>query len=74
MMPWLAWSPAISASTFREMRTSSSRYAGGGSITMTNRIYRVEPQDGTVLGWLQNPVLLAAVDPGSRPCSSTSRN
>ena len=32
---------------------------GGGSITMTNRIYRVEPQDGTVLGLVQNPVLLA---------------
>ena len=32
---------------------------GGGSITMTNRIYRVEPQDGTILGLVQNGVLLA---------------
>lgn len=32
---------------------------GAGSITMTNRIYRVEPQDGTVLGLVQNGVLLA---------------
>jgi tripartite-type tricarboxylate transporter receptor subunit TctC len=32
---------------------------GGGSITMTNRIYRVEPQDGTILGLVQNGILLA---------------
>jgi tripartite-type tricarboxylate transporter receptor subunit TctC len=32
---------------------------GGGSITMTNRIYRVAPQDGTVLGLVQRGVLLA---------------
>jgi len=32
---------------------------GGGSITMSNRIYRVEPQDGTVLGLVQRGVLLA---------------
>jgi tripartite-type tricarboxylate transporter receptor subunit TctC len=32
---------------------------GGGSIAMSNRIYRVEPQDGTVLGLVQRGVLLA---------------
>jgi tripartite-type tricarboxylate transporter receptor subunit TctC len=32
---------------------------GGGSITMSNRIYRVAPQDGTVLGLVQRGVLLA---------------
>ncbi len=32
---------------------------GGGSITMSNRIYRTEPQDGTVLGMVQRGVLLA---------------
>jgi tripartite-type tricarboxylate transporter receptor subunit TctC len=32
---------------------------GGGSITMTNRIYRAEPQDGTVMGLVQRGVLLA---------------
>src|SRR5580704_2874027 len=32
---------------------------GGGSITMSNRIYRAEPQDGTVLGLVQRGVLLA---------------
>ncbi len=32
---------------------------GGGSITMSNRIYRQEPQDGTVLGLVQRGVLLA---------------
>ena len=32
---------------------------GGGSITMSNRIYRVEPQDGTILGLVQRGVLLA---------------
>jgi len=32
---------------------------GGGSLTMTNRIYRVAPQDGTVLGLVQRGVLLA---------------
>jgi tripartite-type tricarboxylate transporter receptor subunit TctC len=32
---------------------------GGGSIIMSNRIYRVEPQDGTVLGLVQRGVLLA---------------
>lgn len=32
---------------------------GGGSVTMTNRIYRVERQDGTVLGLVQRGVLLA---------------
>jgi len=32
---------------------------GGGSITMTNRIYRVAPQDGTVVGLVQRGVLLA---------------
>jgi len=32
---------------------------GGGSLTMSNRIYHVEPQDGTVLGLVQRGVLLA---------------
>jgi len=32
---------------------------GGGSITMSNRIYHAEPQDGTVLGLVQRGVLLA---------------
>jgi tripartite-type tricarboxylate transporter receptor subunit TctC len=32
---------------------------GAGSITMSNRIYRVAPQDGTVLGLVQRGVLLA---------------
>ena len=32
---------------------------GGGSITMTNRIVRVAPQDGTVIGLVQRGVLLA---------------
>jgi tripartite-type tricarboxylate transporter receptor subunit TctC len=32
---------------------------GGGSITMSNRIYRVAPQDGTVVGLVQRGVLLA---------------
>jgi tripartite-type tricarboxylate transporter receptor subunit TctC len=32
---------------------------GGGSITMSNRIYRSELQDGTVLGLVQRGVLLA---------------
>ncbi|HEY6258692.1 MAG TPA: tripartite tricarboxylate transporter substrate-binding protein [Xanthobacteraceae bacterium] len=32
---------------------------GGGSLTMTNRIYRVAPQDGTVMGLVQRGVLLA---------------
>jgi tripartite-type tricarboxylate transporter receptor subunit TctC len=32
---------------------------GGGSVTMTNRIFRVERQDGTVLGLVQRGVLLA---------------
>lgn|ERR1700728_775977 len=32
---------------------------GGGSIMMSNRIYRAEPQDGTVLGLVQRGVLLA---------------
>jgi tripartite-type tricarboxylate transporter receptor subunit TctC len=32
---------------------------GGGSLTMTNRIYRVAPQDGTVIGLVQRGVLLA---------------
>jgi len=32
---------------------------GGGSVTMSNRIYRSEPQDGTVLGLVQRGVLLA---------------
>ena len=32
---------------------------GGGSLTMSNRIYRVAPQDGTVLGLVQRGVLLA---------------
>jgi tripartite-type tricarboxylate transporter receptor subunit TctC len=34
---------------------------GGGSITMSNRIYRLEPQDGTVLGLVQRGVLLATL-------------
>lgn len=32
---------------------------GGGSITMSNRIYRESPQDGTILGLVQRGVLLA---------------
>jgi tripartite-type tricarboxylate transporter receptor subunit TctC len=32
---------------------------GGGSLTMTNRITRVAPQDGTVMGLVQRGVLLA---------------
>ena len=32
---------------------------GGGSLTMTNRITRVAPQDGTVVGLVQRGVLLA---------------
>jgi tripartite-type tricarboxylate transporter receptor subunit TctC len=32
---------------------------GGGSITMSNRIFRVAPQDGTVVGLVQRGVLLA---------------
>jgi tripartite-type tricarboxylate transporter receptor subunit TctC len=32
---------------------------GGGSITMSNRIYRSAPQDGTVMGLVQRGVLLA---------------
>lgn len=32
---------------------------GGGSIAMSNRIYRSEPQDGTVLGLVQRGVLLS---------------
>ena len=32
---------------------------GGGSITMTNRIFRVAPQDGTVIGLVQRGVLLS---------------
>jgi tripartite-type tricarboxylate transporter receptor subunit TctC len=32
---------------------------GGGSVTMSNRIYRVAPQDGTVVGLVQRGVLLA---------------
>lgn len=32
---------------------------GGGSIAMSNRIYRAEPQDGTVLGLVQRGILLA---------------
>jgi tripartite-type tricarboxylate transporter receptor subunit TctC len=32
---------------------------GGGSIAMANRIYLVEPQDGTVLGLVQRGMLLA---------------
>ena len=32
---------------------------GGGSLTMSNRIYRVAPQDGTVVGLVQRGVLLA---------------
>jgi tripartite-type tricarboxylate transporter receptor subunit TctC len=32
---------------------------GGGSLTMTNRIVRVAPQDGTVMGLVQRGVLLA---------------
>ena len=32
---------------------------GGGSITMTNRIVKVAPQDGTVIGLVQRGVLLA---------------
>jgi tripartite-type tricarboxylate transporter receptor subunit TctC len=32
---------------------------GGGSITMANRIYRAEPQDGTVVGLVQRGMLLA---------------
>jgi tripartite-type tricarboxylate transporter receptor subunit TctC len=32
---------------------------GGGSLTMTNRIVRVAPQDGTVVGLVQRGVLLA---------------
>src|ERR1700732_4491709 len=32
---------------------------GGGSRTMSNRIYRVAPQDGTVVGLVQRGVLLA---------------
>jgi tripartite-type tricarboxylate transporter receptor subunit TctC len=32
---------------------------GGGSLTMSNRIYRVLPQDGTVVGLVQRGVLLA---------------
>jgi tripartite-type tricarboxylate transporter receptor subunit TctC len=32
---------------------------GGGSITMSNRIYHSDPQDGTVLGLVQRGVLLA---------------
>ena len=32
---------------------------GGGSIAMCNRIYRTEPQDGTVLGLVQRGILLA---------------
>jgi tripartite-type tricarboxylate transporter receptor subunit TctC len=32
---------------------------GGGSLTMTNRISRVAPQDGTVMGLVQRGVLLA---------------
>jgi tripartite-type tricarboxylate transporter receptor subunit TctC len=32
---------------------------GGGSLTMSNRIYRVAPQDGTVMGLVQRGVLLA---------------
>ena len=32
---------------------------GGGSVTMSNRIYRIAPQDGTVLGLVQRGVLLA---------------
>jgi tripartite-type tricarboxylate transporter receptor subunit TctC len=32
---------------------------GGGSITMSNRIFRAESQDGTVLGLVQRGVLLA---------------
>jgi tripartite-type tricarboxylate transporter receptor subunit TctC len=32
---------------------------GGGSITVSNRIYRVERQDGTVMGLVQRGVLLS---------------
>ena len=32
---------------------------GGGSVTISNRIYRIAPQDGTVLGLVQRGVLLA---------------
>jgi tripartite-type tricarboxylate transporter receptor subunit TctC len=32
---------------------------GGGSISMSNRIYRQAPQDGTILGLVQRGVLLA---------------
>ncbi|HEY7300621.1 MAG TPA: hypothetical protein VH684_22210 [Xanthobacteraceae bacterium] len=32
---------------------------GGGSVTMSNRIYRIAPQDGTYLGLVQRGVLLA---------------
>jgi tripartite-type tricarboxylate transporter receptor subunit TctC len=32
---------------------------GGGSLAMSNRIYRVAPQDGTVMGLVQRGVLLA---------------
>jgi tripartite-type tricarboxylate transporter receptor subunit TctC len=32
---------------------------GGGSVTMSNRIYRTAPQDGTYMGLVQRGVLLA---------------
>jgi tripartite-type tricarboxylate transporter receptor subunit TctC len=34
---------------------------GGGSVAMSNRIYRTEPQDGTVLGLVQRGILLTAL-------------
>ncbi len=34
---------------------------GGGSIAMSNRIYRSEPQDGSVLGLVQRGILLTAL-------------
>ncbi len=34
---------------------------GGGSVAMSNRIYRTEPQDGTVLGLVQRGILLTGL-------------
>ncbi len=35
---------------------------GGGSISLSNRIYRVERQDGTVMGLVQRGVLLSQLE------------
>ncbi len=34
---------------------------GGGSVAMSNRIYRTEPQDGSVLGLVQRGILLTGL-------------